>query len=99
MLQVTAQATSQLQRIRDAKGVDPGWIVRIERGPGGLSLSFVSAPGPGDQQVDSDELALYVAAEALPALADRTLDSQSAHGGRPTLVLCSSVEPQPAAAP
>ena len=99
MLQVTAQATSQLQRIRDAKGVDPAWIVRIERGPGGLSLSFVPRPGPGDHQVESEELSLYVAAEAVHALADRTLDSQSSHGGRPTLVLCSSLESQPAATP
>ncbi len=94
MFQVSAQAASHVQRIRDAKGVDPAWVTRIAATGDGLTLRFAAAPRPDDEQVSTDAFTLYLAAGTAAALADRVLDSGFLEG-RPRLVLRAHRSPQP----
>jgi hypothetical protein len=87
MLQVTAEATHHLLRLRQERGFGPAAVPRFARGGGGrVGLTFVSGPEPGDRVVEGPQIPVYVAADISDALESSVIDARS-EDGRIALVL------------
>jgi hypothetical protein len=86
MLRVTSEANDYLRQVREARGFEPTAGARFVRSPGGIGLTFASAPAPGDQILTAKELPLYIPDDLAAALAWAIIDV-TRENGNPKLVL------------
>jgi hypothetical protein len=86
MIQLTSDANEYLRQVREARGIESTAGARFVRSPGGIGLTFATAPSPGDQLVRAEDLQLYIPDDLASALASSIIDV-SADDGTPRLVL------------
>jgi hypothetical protein len=86
MLRVTSEANEYLRQVRDARELESMAGARFVRSPGGIGLTFASAPALGDQILAAKELPLYIPDDLAAALAWAIIDV-SRENGDPKLVL------------
>ena len=80
MLRVTKAASQYIRRVRDANAADPSAGARFVRSAGGIGLTFVNAPAPGDQILPGRNLPLYVPDDLATALASAIIDVKREDG-------------------
>jgi Fe-S cluster assembly iron-binding protein IscA len=80
MIRVTSHANKYLRQVREAKGIESTAGARFVRSPGGIGVTFATAPAPGDQVVGAKDLTLYIPDDLAAALANSIIDVSSENG-------------------
>ena len=80
MLQITPQAEQHLLRMRTERGFDEKHGARFMTNGGTVGLTWASAPKPEDRVVEGTNLPVYVAADAIAALDEATIDAKPEEG-------------------
>jgi Fe-S cluster assembly iron-binding protein IscA len=91
MLYVTPEARSHLLHVRQDRGLDDTVGARFAASAGRVGLTFAPAPEPGDQVVEGDDIAVFLAPE-IATLADSVIDARTEEG---KTVLILRPEPPP----
>jgi Fe-S cluster assembly iron-binding protein IscA len=98
VIHVTAQAASQLRRIRQEKSLDHRWVARIVPTTSGLGVTFAAHPEPDDTIAAASDIEVYVDSKAAEATKDKVLDATSGDG-RARLVMRAHSPEDEAGAP
>ena len=84
MLELTAEATKHLVRVRSERGHGSDYGARFVQTTGGVGLTFSSQPLPGDRVLDGVDIAVYLAPEVADKPDGGTVDVGDKEG-RPAL--------------
>jgi len=68
MVQVTKEAAQHLVRVRGERGFDRSDGARFLKRNGGLGLTFSKKPEPGDRVVETNGVAVFLAADVVQKL-------------------------------
>jgi Fe-S cluster assembly iron-binding protein IscA len=80
MLQITAEASAHLRRVKEERGVDDAAGARFVNSSGRVGLTFVDAPHTGDQVMDASGVPVFVSPEIASTLDGTILDARSKEG-------------------
>jgi Fe-S cluster assembly iron-binding protein IscA len=86
MIGITSTAVRHLVRRRDERGVSPQSGARLAPSSRGIRLSYADSPQPGDSQIDTPEINVYLAPDLAGRLEGSIIDVRDTDDGAALVV-------------